>query len=95
VRLDCRHIWALFLERQERERERRESKDGFAIGNSIAQQLEQDPTPASDRIITTIFRCSEMCTLLQLGVKAPKMTNPEEFKEEFYNGGEFLVLINW
>lgn len=33
------------------ENERREAGVGFAIKNSVAQQLEQDPTPINNRLI--------------------------------------------
>jgi exonuclease III len=65
--------------------ERRESGVAFAIRNSIAQDLEQDPTPINDRIITLRLPLQKNCFVTIVCVYAPTLTNPEGNKEEFYS----------
>lgn len=67
------------------ENEKRESGVGFALKNAIAQSLEQDPTPISDRIITMRLPLLKKCYVTIMSVYAPTMTNPDENKEEFYS----------
>ena len=45
------HGHTIFLEWQG-ENERNESRHGFPIGNFIAEQLKEDPTPVGDRLVT-------------------------------------------
>ena len=67
------------------EQEKREAGVGFAIRNSIAAQLEQDPVAVNDRIMTLRLPLQKNAYLSIVSVYGPTMTNPEENKENFYN----------
>ena len=67
------------------EQERRESGVGIAIRNSIVQNLDQDPTPINDRIMTMRMPLDKKCFLTIVSVYAPTLTNTDENKERFYN----------
>jgi len=67
------------------ENERRESGVGFAIKNSIAQDLKQDPTPITDRIMTLRLPLQRKGFMTIVCVYAPTLTNPVENKEQFYS----------
>ena len=67
------------------ESERRESGVGFAIKNSIAQDLEQEPSPISDRIMSLRIPLQKKGFVTIVSVYAPTMMNPDEKKEEFYS----------
>ena len=68
-----------------KEEERREAGVGFAIKNSIASCLEQEPTAINDRIITMRLPLKKNAYATIVSAYAPTMTNPEENKEEFYS----------
>lgn len=67
------------------EDERREAGVGFAIRNSIAKSMEQEPVAVSDRIITLRLPLQGGVWVTMVSIYAPTMTNTEDTKEEFYN----------
>ena len=67
------------------ENERRDAGVGFAVKNSIAQCLEQDPTAVNERIITMRLPLRKNAYATIVSTYAPTMTNPQENKEDFYS----------
>ena len=88
------HGHTIFLEWQG-ENERNESRHGFPIGNSIAEQLKEDPTPVGDRLVTirlplqrNVCHHSWVC-MLQNGPTSERSrrnstTAREKYCREFY-----------
>ena len=58
---------------------------GFAIKNDIVTKLTEMPRPVSDRIMTMRLPLSKDNFATIIRVYAPRMTNPAENKEAFYN----------
>ena len=65
----------VLLECQGREQAKRIARVGFAIRNSIAQQLEQDPIPVIDWIIAMRLPLQRNVYATIISVYAPTMTN--------------------
>ena len=63
------------------ENEKRESGVGFAIKKSIAQDLEQEPSPISDRVMVLRMPLQKKRSVTIVSVYAPTMTNPDENKD--------------
>ena len=58
---------------------------GFAIKKDIVTKLTEMPRPVSDRIMMMRLPLSQDNFATIISVYAPKMTNPDENKEAFYN----------
>ena len=70
----------VLLEWQGREQAKRIARVGFAIRNSIAQQLEQDPIPVIDWIIAMRLPLQRNVYATIISVYAPAMTNPKRLR---------------
>ena len=80
--VDCEYT---FFWSEKTEKERRESRVGFAIRNTTVHPLEQDPSPVSDKIMTMRLSLeSNAYYAMIINVYAPTMTDPEENQEGFY-----------
>lgn len=66
------------------ETNRREGGVGFAIRNTLAELLVQDPTPISDRIISMRLPLANDCHASIVSMYASTLSNPEKNKELFY-----------
>ena len=72
------------------EADRREAGVALAVKNSILRELEQEPTPINDSMISTRLPLKKKAYATILSVYAPTMTNPEDKKEELTRGKLFL-----
>ena len=61
--------------------ENRESGVGFAIKNSIVQNLKQDPSQISDQIMIMRLPLQDKGFVTIICISAPTITNPKETKE--------------
>merc|ERR1711911_495501 len=64
--------------------EKRESGVGFAILSSLVSKLDQPPKGINDRLMTLRLPLQGKKFATLISAYAPTMTNPDEFKEKFY-----------